>query len=233
MLAATPALLSCCAPQVLEKADCEKLGMGLYLGVAEASQEPPKFIHLTYTPQGAGAHRAAGGAPRSRAAWGGCRACCPAVLARHHALLAFTASPTAAGHRPLLLQAAWASCVTSGPCRARPANPAGEVKKKVAIVGKGLTFDSGGYNLKAGAGSMIEMMKVRARPRRCAGDIATGLGWCAGTACAPGKLLPVPHPKRHEQCTAGAFSLAPRQPGHPPHPTGRHLLSPPRTHPAV
>ncbi|KAL4421979.1 hypothetical protein ABPG77_011002 [Micractinium sp. CCAP 211/92] len=72
--------------EVLEKADCEKLGMGLFLGVAEASQEPPKFIHLTYTPKG-------------------------------------------------------------------------EVKKKVAIVGKGLTFDSGGYNLKAGAGSMIEMMK--------------------------------------------------------------------------
>tara|TARA_B110001469_G_scaffold104260_1_gene103086 strand:- start:332 stop:550 length:219 start_codon:yes stop_codon:yes gene_type:complete len=26
-------------------------------------------------------------------------------------------------------------------------------------VGKGLTFDSGGYNIKAGAGSMIEKMK--------------------------------------------------------------------------
>lgn len=25
---------------------------------------------------------------------------------------------------------------------------AGEVKKKVALVGKGLTFDSGGYNIK-------------------------------------------------------------------------------------
>ena len=31
--------------------------------------------------------------------------------------------------------------------------------KVVAVVGKGLTFDSGGYNLKAGPGSMIEMMK--------------------------------------------------------------------------
>ena len=30
---------------------------------------------------------------------------------------------------------------------------------KVALVGKGLTFDSGGYNLKAGPGSMIELMK--------------------------------------------------------------------------
>jgi len=37
--------------------------------------------------------------------------------------------------------------------------PKGTVKKKLAIVGKGLTFDSGGYNLKAGAGSMIELMK--------------------------------------------------------------------------
>lgn len=60
--------------------------MGLYLGVAEASKEAPKFIHLTYSPEG-------------------------------------------------------------------------EVKRKIAIVGKGLTFDAGGYNLKAGAGSMIEMMK--------------------------------------------------------------------------
>lgn len=71
---------------ILEKADCEKLGMGSYLGVAEASDEPPKFIHMKYT-------------------------------------------------------------------------PAGEVKRKIAVVGKGLTFDSGGYNIKAGPGSMIEMMK--------------------------------------------------------------------------
>ena len=34
---------------------------------------------------------------------------------------------------------------------------AGEVKRRVALVGKGLTFDSGGYNLKVGG--MIEMMK--------------------------------------------------------------------------
>ena len=31
------------------------------------------------------------------------------------------------------------------------------MKKKVALVGKGLTFDSGGYNLKVGG--MIELMK--------------------------------------------------------------------------
>jgi len=40
----------------------------------------------------------------------------------------------------------------------KPDKPTGDVVK-VALVGKGLTFDSGGYNLKAGAGSMIELMK--------------------------------------------------------------------------
>ncbi|CEM05385.1 unnamed protein product [Vitrella brassicaformis CCMP3155] len=59
--------------------------MGAYLGVAQGAVHPPRFIHLTYKPEG-------------------------------------------------------------------------EVKRKVAIVGKGLTFDSGGYNLKIG-GSMIELMK--------------------------------------------------------------------------
>jgi leucyl aminopeptidase len=71
--------------KVLERDDCAALGMGAYLGVAQGSDLPPKFIHLTYT-------------------------------------------------------------------------PAGEVKRRVALVGKGLTFDSGGYNLK-GPGSQIEMMK--------------------------------------------------------------------------
>lgn len=72
--------------EILEKEDCEKLGMGAYLGVAQASDMPPKFIHLTYKPEGT-------------------------------------------------------------------------AKKKVAIVGKGLTFDSGGLNLKTG-GSGIETMKM-------------------------------------------------------------------------
>jgi leucyl aminopeptidase len=38
--------------QVLDRADCAKLAMGAYLGVAQGSQEPPKFVHLTYTPRG-------------------------------------------------------------------------------------------------------------------------------------------------------------------------------------
>jgi leucyl aminopeptidase len=38
--------------EILEQAECEKLGMGAFLGVAKASDLPPKFIHLTYRPQG-------------------------------------------------------------------------------------------------------------------------------------------------------------------------------------
>jgi leucyl aminopeptidase len=38
--------------EVLEREDCEKLGMGAFLGVAQASDLPPKFIHLTYKPDG-------------------------------------------------------------------------------------------------------------------------------------------------------------------------------------
>lgn len=72
--------------EILDRDQCEALGMGAYLGVARASDLPPKFIHLTYKPAG---------------------------------------TPT----------------------------------RKLAIVGKGLTFDSGGLNIK-GAGSGIEMMKI-------------------------------------------------------------------------
>lgn len=38
--------------KVLERDACEKLGMGCFLGVARGSEEPPKFIHLTYRPKG-------------------------------------------------------------------------------------------------------------------------------------------------------------------------------------
>ncbi|CAD6247099.1 unnamed protein product [Miscanthus lutarioriparius] len=34
------------------------------------------------------------------------------------------------------------------------------VKRKLAIVGKGLTFDSGGYNIMTGPGCSIELMKL-------------------------------------------------------------------------
>ena len=71
--------------KILEKNECEDLGMGAYLAVAKGSDLEPKFIHLTL----------------------------------------------------------------------KSKSPA---KEKIALVGKGLTFDSGGYNLKVGA-SQIEMMK--------------------------------------------------------------------------
>ncbi len=39
--------------EVLGQAECEALGMGAFLGVAQASDLPPQFIHLTYKPAGA------------------------------------------------------------------------------------------------------------------------------------------------------------------------------------
>ncbi|NJN60453.1 MAG: leucyl aminopeptidase [Coleofasciculaceae cyanobacterium RL_1_1] len=71
---------------ILEQEDCEKRGMGAFLGVARASDLPPKFVHLIY-------------------------------------------------------------------------KPSGTPRKKLAIVGKGLTFDSGGLNIKV-SGSGIETMKI-------------------------------------------------------------------------
>ncbi|AFY37459.1 leucyl aminopeptidase [[Leptolyngbya] sp. PCC 7376] len=71
---------------VLGQDECEAQNMGSYLGVAEATDLPPQFIHLIYKPEGT---------PR----------------------------------------------------------------KKLAIIGKGLTFDSGGYNIKP-SGPSIAMMKM-------------------------------------------------------------------------
>ncbi|HEX9818738.1 MAG TPA: leucyl aminopeptidase [Methylomirabilota bacterium] len=67
--------------RVLERADCKKLGMGAFLGVAAGSEQPPKFIHLTYA-------------------------------------------------------------------------PSGRRRKKVAVIGKGITFDSGGLDLKSAEGML-------------------------------------------------------------------------------
>jgi leucyl aminopeptidase len=38
--------------EILESEECDRLGMGAFLGVAKASDLPPKFIHLTYKPKG-------------------------------------------------------------------------------------------------------------------------------------------------------------------------------------
>ena len=45
--------------RVYDRAACEKLGMGAFLGVAAGSEQPPKFIHLTYTPGGRAVKRIA------------------------------------------------------------------------------------------------------------------------------------------------------------------------------
>ena len=75
--------------KVLGPKECEKLGMGMYLAVAQGSDEEPRFIHLTYHPK------------------------------------------------------------TKG----KPA-----AKRTIALVGKGVTFDSGGLSLKPSAS--MEDMKV-------------------------------------------------------------------------
>jgi leucyl aminopeptidase len=62
----------------------------------------------------------------------------------------------------------------------KPPTREGEKNTKIVLVGKGVTFDSGGYNLKVGANSSIEMMKM-------------DMGGCAavlGCAKAIGQLQP-------------------------------------------
>jgi leucyl aminopeptidase len=91
--------------QILGKEECEKRGMGAYLGVARGSETDPQFIHLTYSPAD------------------------------------------------------------------------GVVNKKVGIVGKGLLYDTGGYNIKT---SMMELMKFD-----CGGAAAV-----LGAARAVGAMAP-------------------------------------------
>jgi leucyl aminopeptidase len=45
--------------EVLDQEECQKLGMGLFLGVAAGSEQPPKFIHLAWTPRGRGRKKVA------------------------------------------------------------------------------------------------------------------------------------------------------------------------------
>ena len=45
--------------RVLDRAECARMGMGAFVGVAQGSEEPPKFIHLTYTPRGRARRRVA------------------------------------------------------------------------------------------------------------------------------------------------------------------------------
>ncbi len=117
--------------KVLERADCAKLAMGAYLGVAQGSQEPPKFIHLTYAP------------------------------------------------------------------RRRP-------RRRVAVIGKGITFDSGGLDLKtadgmlrmkddmSGAAAVLGIFQALPRlklPIEVHGLIAATENMPSGTAQRPGDIV--------------------------------------------
>ncbi|KAK7329929.1 hypothetical protein VNO77_24111 [Canavalia gladiata] len=59
--------------------------------------------------------------------------------------------------------------------------PSGPINAKLALVGKGLTFDSGGYNIKTGPGCSIELMKF---------DMG-GSAAVLGTAKALGQIKPL------------------------------------------
>ncbi len=45
--------------RIYDRAACERMGMGAFLGVNRGSQEPPRFIHLTYASKGRVARRLA------------------------------------------------------------------------------------------------------------------------------------------------------------------------------
>lgn len=120
----------CIEAMILDKTACEKLGMGAYLGVAMGSDEPPKFIHLIYTPE--------------------------------------------------------------------------KGKKSIAVVGKGITFDSGGLSLKpadgmmtmkcdmAGAAAVLGLFKALSivKPNvRVHGIVAATENMPSGKAMRPGDVL--------------------------------------------
>jgi leucyl aminopeptidase len=45
--------------RIFDRAACERMGMGAFLGVNRGSVEPPRFIHLTYVPRGRARRRVA------------------------------------------------------------------------------------------------------------------------------------------------------------------------------
>ena len=122
--------------KVYDAAECRKMGMGAFLGVAAGSEQPPKFIHVTYSPSG------------------------------------------------------------------RPA--AGRKRKKVVLIGKGITFDSGGLDLKppdgmlrmkydmAGAAAVLGIMRALPALKPAAevhGLIAATENMPSGSAIRPGDVL--------------------------------------------
>jgi leucyl aminopeptidase len=123
--------------RIYDRAECDAMGMGAFLAVAQGSQQPPKFIHLTYKP----------GAPARRGA---------------------------------------------------------RAPRRVAVIGKGITFDAGGLDLKtaegmlrmkddmSGAAAVLGVM--RALPKLAPGVEVHGLvaateNMPSGSAFRPGDVL--------------------------------------------
>ncbi|KAI7728524.1 hypothetical protein M8C21_001042 [Ambrosia artemisiifolia] len=106
--------------KILDTEQCKELKMGSYLGVAAASTNPPKFIHLCYKP------------------------------------------------------------------------PSGSVKTKLALVGKGLTFDSGGYNIKTGPavlGAAKALGQIKPSGVEVHFIVAACENMISGTGMRPGDIL--------------------------------------------
>ncbi|CDJ35385.1 cytosol aminopeptidase, putative [Eimeria mitis] len=118
--------------RILDQPALEERGMGCYLAVAKGSMYPAQFIHLIYRPKSAAAAAAAAGAADGS---GGAGA---------------AAAATGKGSKD--------EGKTAAATAAAAEKETGEIKHKIAFVGKGLCFDSGGYNIKR-AETSIEMMK--------------------------------------------------------------------------
>jgi leucyl aminopeptidase len=116
--------------KVYDRAECAQMGMGAFLGVAGGSEQPPKFVHLTYTP-------------------------------------------------------------------ARP-------RKRVVVIGKGITFDAGGLDLKSaegmlrmkddmsGAAAVLGVMRALPQLKPAVevhGLIAATENMPSGSAVRPGDVL--------------------------------------------
>ncbi|HSE93192.1 MAG TPA: leucyl aminopeptidase [Methylomirabilota bacterium] len=114
-----------------DRAACQKMGMGAFLGVAQGSQQPPRFIHLAYV-------------------------------------------------------------------------PSGRVRRRVAVIGKGITFDAGGLDLKtaegmlrmkddmSGAAAVLGIMRALGRLAPSVevhGLVAATENMPSGTALRPGDVL--------------------------------------------
>lgn len=153
---------------MLEREACEKLGMGLFLGVSQGSDLPPKLLHMTYTPPGGAAARKLAlvgkGLTFDRCGWRGWQALAAHLLTSEANQIKCKTKETgdALQHMhgcPLQAQVqASLSAALGQPVGCVPGSPAyirpGNAHCSLPV----LCLCSGGYNIKAQGG--IELMKV-------------------------------------------------------------------------